>query len=213
MKASKGRDRANVPQWFKVSAAFLEDHPLPIVALVADRIQRREKARQAELLAEKRTLRGRPLREYSSLVQSQGSASKPGIAARASLSSTGVPFVSRRVSPSERIESSDRKMITSVTEQGHMKKGKKNPAPEFENIPPVDEAEFTDVIRKMVNTSPVTREEVERRGIQRRKNPETDPRYLPVFDFSRKINMTPEVAKTVRLTDEHSREYRKKKKS
>lgn len=90
------------------------------------------------------------------------------------------------------------------------KKKAPNPLPE---IPPVDEAEFTEVIRKMVNTSPVTREEVERRGIQRRKNPETDPRYLPVFDFSQKIKMTPEVAETVRLTDEYNRKYRKKKKS
>jgi hypothetical protein len=73
-------------------------------------------------------------------------------------------------------------MITSVTEQEHMKKGKKNSPAELETIPPVDEAEFTGVIRKMVNTSPVTRKNVER-GIQRRKNPETDPRRLPVFDF------------------------------
>ena len=92
-----------------------------------------------------------------------------------------------------------------------MKTKKKNPPPELETIPPVDEAEFTEVVRKMVNTSPVTREEVEKRGIQRRKNPETDPRYLPVFDFSRPIKMTPEVAETVRLTDEGDREYRKKK--
>jgi hypothetical protein len=108
-------------------------------------------------------------------------------------------------------------MITSVAEQEHMKKGKQNPPPELETIPAVDEAEFTEVIRKMVNTSPVTREQVEkrgkRRGIKRRKNPETDRRYLPVFDFSQKIKMTPEVAETVRLTDEANREYRKKKKS
>ena len=64
---------------------------------------------------------------------------------------------------------------------------KKNP-PETEAIPPVDEAEFTDVIRKMVNTSPVTREDVEKRH-KRRRNPETDPRYLPVFDFSRTVRI------------------------
>lgn len=93
-----------------------------------------------------------------------------------------------------------------------MSRKKKNPPPQLETIPPVDEAEFTEVIRKMVNTSPVTREEVERRGAQRRKNPETDPRYLPVFDFSQKIKMTPEIAEQVRLTDEVNREYRKKKK-
>jgi hypothetical protein len=100
-------------------------------------------------------------------------------------------------------------MITSVTEQERMKK-KKNPAPELESIPPVDEAEFTEVVRRMVNTSPVTREEVERRG-HRRKNPETDPRYLPVFDFSRPMKLTPEQVEQVRLTDEKNREHRKKK--
>ncbi len=89
---------------------------------------------------------------------------------------------------------------------------KKNPPPELATIPPVDEAEFTDVIRKMVNTSPVTRKNVER-GYQRRKNPETDPRYLPVFDFSRPMKLTPEQAEQVRMTDAANREYRKKKKS
>jgi hypothetical protein len=89
---------------------------------------------------------------------------------------------------------------------------KKNPPPELETIPPVNEAEFTDVIRKMVNTSPVTREEVERRGIQRRKNPETDPRRLPVFDFSQPMKLTAEQEEHVRLTDAMSRVYRKKKK-
>ena len=93
-----------------------------------------------------------------------------------------------------------------------MKKGKKNPPPELETIPPVNEAEFTDVIRKMVNTSPVTREEVERRGVQRRKNPETDPRRLPVFDFSRPMQLTAEQEEQVRLTDAGNRAYRKKKK-
>jgi hypothetical protein len=88
---------------------------------------------------------------------------------------------------------------------------KKNPP--LETIPPVNEAEFTEVIRKMVNTSPMTREEVEKRGIQRRKNPETNPRYLPVFDFSRPMKLSAKEAVQVRLTDEANREYRKKKKS
>jgi hypothetical protein len=56
------------------------------------------------------------------------------------------------------------------------KKKQKQPTPEMPNPLLVDEKEFTDVIRKMVNTKPVKREEVERR-----KNPETDPKYLPVF--------------------------------
>lgn len=48
----------------------------------------------------------------------------------------------------------------------------------------VDEEEFGEVISKMVNTEPVTLKEV-----VRRRNPETDPRYLPVFDFSRTIRI------------------------
>ena len=69
-----------------------------------------------------------------------------------------------------------------------MKKGKKNPPLELEPIPAVDEAEFTEVVRKMVNTSPVTREDVERRGFQRKKNPETDPVKLAMVfpDYRRK---------------------------
>jgi hypothetical protein len=60
-------------------------------------------------------------------------------------------------------------------------KKKKNAEPE--TIPPVDEAEFTEVIRRMVNTSPVTREDVERHGIRRKKNPETDPRKIKLFNL------------------------------
>jgi len=57
-----------------------------------------------------------------------------------------------------------------------MSKTKKN-TPKVPNpIPAVDERAFTDVIRKMVNTGPVTRKNVEKR-----RNPERDPRYLPVF--------------------------------
>ena len=94
---------------------------------------------------------------------------------------------------------------------------KKKPEMEVPNPLRVNEAEFTEVIRKMVNTSPVTREEVEssgkRRGIARRKNPETDRRYLPVFDFSTPMKLTPEQAEQVRQTDEANRQFRKKKKS
>jgi hypothetical protein len=60
---------------------------------------------------------------------------------------------------------------------------KKNPPLELAPIPPVNEAEFTDVIRKMVNTSPVTREDVERRGFRRKKNPETDPVKIKLFNL------------------------------
>jgi len=55
----------------------------------------------------------------------------------------------------------------------------KNPPPE--PIPAVNKAEFTEVVRRMVNTSPVTREDVEQRGYRRKKNPETDPVKLAML--------------------------------
>jgi hypothetical protein len=80
-------------------------------------------------------------------------------------------------------------------------------------IPPVDEAEFTDVIRKMVNTSPVTREDVERGRLRRKKNPETDPVKLAmVFPDAPPMKLTAEEWRLVHLANEHDREYRKKKK-
>jgi hypothetical protein len=48
----------------------------------------------------------------------------------------------------------------------------------------VDEEVFTDIITKMVNTSPLPLKDV-----PRRKNPETDPRHMPVFDFSHVIRI------------------------
>jgi len=90
---------------------------------------------------------------------------------------------------------------------------KKNPPP-LEPIPRVDEAEFTEVVRRMVNTSPVTRKDVEHRGFRRKKNPETDPVKLAmVFPKAPPMKLTTEQREQVRLTDEHNREYRKKKKS
>jgi hypothetical protein len=80
----------------------------------------------------------------------------------------------------------------------------------------VNEAEFTEVIRKMVNTSPVTREEVEEQNRKNRrlfrKNPEKDPSYLPVFDFSTPMKLTPEEQEQVRLTDEMNARYRREQK-
>ena len=56
---------------------------------------------------------------------------------------------------------------------------KKKPETEVPNPLRVDEEEFTEVIRKMVNTSPVTRKNVEGGfGYRRKKNP-----HEPVFDF------------------------------
>jgi len=59
---------------------------------------------------------------------------------------------------------------------------KKKPSP-LGPIPPVNEAEFTEVVRRMVNTSPVTREDVEHHGFRRKKNPETDPRKIKLFNL------------------------------
>jgi hypothetical protein len=84
---------------------------------------------------------------------------------------------------------------------------KRKKKPDTEPIPnplKVDEQEFTDVIRKMVNTSPITRKEVEHRRV--RKNPGTDPRYLPVFDFSRTIRISHEERDHIVKTDRLNRE-------
>ena len=67
------------------------------------------------------------------------------------------------------------------------KKSKKKQASKPMDLPNpllVDEGEFGEVIRKMVNTEPVTLKEV-----VRRRNPETDPQHLPVFDFSRIVRI------------------------
>lgn len=68
-----------------------------------------------------------------------------------------------------------------------MKRKEQKTGEKIPNSLKVDEQEFTEVIRKMVNTPPVKREEVEHRNM--RRNPETDPRYLPVFDFSRTVRI------------------------
>ena len=61
------------------------------------------------------------------------------------------------------------------------KRKKKSAKPmDLPNPLQVDEGEFTDIVRKMVTVEPTTLEEMKS---ERRKNPETDPRYLPVFDF------------------------------
>jgi len=82
------------------------------------------------------------------------------------------------------------------------RRGPQKPKPmSLPNPLKVDEGEFTEAIRKMVNTEPETLEEVVTR---RRKNPETDPRYLPVFDFSQTIRIErPKGKRTrkLRLTD------------
>jgi len=70
---------------------------------------------------------------------------------------------------------------------------KKKRAPRDIEVPnplKVNEAEFTEVIRKMVNTEPVERKEVEGGfRYQRRKNPYEGPMRGPVFDFGETIRI------------------------
>jgi hypothetical protein len=78
--------------------------------------------------------------------------------------------------------------VTASGTLGRMGKARKKKAKSMDLPNPlvVDEGEFTDVVRKMVNTPPEPLEKIVKR---RRKNPETDPRYLPVFDFGKKIRV------------------------
>ncbi|MGB9233862.1 MAG: hypothetical protein WCC04_05565 [Terriglobales bacterium] len=75
------------------------------------------------------------------------------------------------------METRDRASCDSVEEMKAKKKraGKTNPAEPSKPLL-VDEEVFTDLITKMVNTPPMPLKDV-----PRRRNPETDPRYLPVF--------------------------------
>jgi len=79
-------------------------------------------------------------------------------------------------------------MITSVTGQKTMKRKKQDVV--VPNPLRVNEEEFTEVIRKMVNTPPVERKEVEH-SHQRRRNPEPSLRgsRRSLFDFSQKIRI------------------------
>jgi hypothetical protein len=78
-----------------------------------------------------------------------------------------------------------------------------------------DKGQFDEVLRRMLAKNPKKTKEIKQTalGFRRRKNPETDPRYLPVFDGSHAMVLTPEQEEQVRLVDEYNREQRKKKKS
>jgi len=164
----KGANQSKLPGWIKVSAAYLEDHPLPLSDLLADRIQLREKVKREALAAKKQTRRDRRPQVHSSPSICPKSALKLGTAGRASLSSTDVPARSRRLSPSERIESSDRKMIPSVTEQANMK---------------ADKGQFDEVLRRMIEKNPKKTADIKQTnlGFRRKKNPETDPQKIAEF--------------------------------
>jgi hypothetical protein len=67
------------------------------------------------------------------------------------------------------------------------KKKAENPVVLPEDKPlEVDEKEFTDVMRSLVNSPPLPL-----KRMKPRKNPETDPRYLPVFDLTPTIRNVP----------------------
>lgn len=69
------------------------------------------------------------------------------------------------------------------------KKSRRGPKQKPMNLPnplTVDQDEFDAVVTKMLNTDPVTLKEV----VKKRRNPERDPRYLPVFPAMVKSNQT-----------------------
>jgi hypothetical protein len=49
-----------------------------------------------------------------------------------------------------------------------------------------DKGQFDELLRRMIRTNPKKTSEIKKK---RRKNPETDPAHLPVFDFSKKIRI------------------------
>ena len=69
----------------------------------------------------------------------------------------------------------------------------------------VDEDAFNRLLDKMIESPPVPLEEVRRR----RKNPETDPRYLPVFHFSQRL--TPDQMADMERQKELLRRERKRR--
>jgi len=191
MTRSKGRDRVNSgPDRLARNLQAIQPQLVSLVESMLRGTEERARA-IARKLARQRGQYLPSLQFHDSL---KAAKSSPTLAfgLRRVPTSTRVLASSRRLSPSIRIESSDRKMITSVAERKiTMRKKKRAPRDiEVPNPLKVNEAEFTDVVRKMVNTEPVTREDVEKRH-KLRKNPETDPRYLPVFDFKTIIRNEP----------------------
>jgi hypothetical protein len=79
----------------------------------------------------------------------------------------------------------DRAQHAKVDSVSKRKKPKQIEKPmELPNPLIVGEDAFNGLLDKMIQSPPVPLEEM-----KRRRNPETDPRYLPVFDFSRKIRI------------------------
>ena len=57
-----------------------------------------------------------------------------------------------------------------------------------------DKGQFDEVLRRMLAKNPKKTSEIKskRSRVERRRNPETDPAYLPVFDGSEKVKLTEE---------------------
>jgi hypothetical protein len=63
-----------------------------------------------------------------------------------------------------------------------------------------DKGQFDEVLRRMLTKNPKKNSEIKakRSRVERRKNPETDPARLPVFDFKEKVELTAEEFKEIK---------------
>lgn len=78
-----------------------------------------------------------------------------------------------------------------------------------------DKGQFDEVLRRMIAKNPKKTADTKQTplGFRRKKNPETDPAKLALgVEEQPPMKLTAEQWEQVRLTDEHDREYRKKKK-
>ena len=77
-----------------------------------------------------------------------------------------------------------------------------------------DKGQFDEVLRRMLEKNPKKTADIKQTklGFRRKKNPEKDPIKLALgVDDAPPMKLTVEQWEQVRLTDEHDREYRKKK--
>ena len=101
-----------------------------------------------------------------------------------------------------RSKSRDRQCRATV---GTMSRKKKTTPPE-QDIPAVDEAEFTEVIRRMVNTEPIERKTVEQIGrAQRLKNPAKRRKDWPLF-MPASPEVRADVERQMKWREEHKEE-------
>ena len=70
-----------------------------------------------------------------------------------------------------------------------------------------DKGQFDEVLRRMLKKNPQKTSEI--KNPRKRRNPETDPRYLPVIDFSKPpMLLTPEQEDQIKEAQRIDREYR-----